>query len=221
MAKKKATPKRKTAKKKPPAKKDPSPKLAIDDTAELLADAANPRVISDEGAGGLRSSLKRFGDLSGIVYNRRSGELVCGHQRMTQVREEYGDQPIEVLDADAELGIIRVDACHAFTVRVVDWSKAKQRAANVAANNQKTQGKFTEDLSTFLLEVQADLQEEEPGALDDLLLIDLIDVGLEEPKNVAIKETYQVVVDLDNEDQQREVHELLHKKGYKCRVLTV
>lgn len=219
MAKKK----RVTKKKAPPAK--PSSKLAIDDTAELLADGANPRKISEEAAGGLRNSLKRFSDLSGIVYNTRTGELVCGHQRMQQIRAEYGDHEIEVLDAGAGLGIIRIDESHWFSVRVVDWSPAKQRAANVAANNQKIAGEFTDELSTYLLEVEADLQVEEPGALDDLLLVELMAAGLDtedaEPKNVDIAERYKVVVELENEDQQKEVHELLTKKGWKCRVLTV
>ena len=84
MAKKKAA--RKTGRK-------PAEKLAIDDTAELVPDAANPRQISDEAAGGLRNSLKRFGDLSGLVFNRRTGELVCGHQRMQQIRAEYVNSP--------------------------------------------------------------------------------------------------------------------------------
>lgn len=216
MAKKKAAPKK-------AAPKTTAPLLGIVDTAELLADGDNPREISDEAAGGLRNSLKRFGDISGIVFNRRTGELVCGHQRMTQFRAEFGDQPIEPIDAETGR-IYTPDRQHFLNVRVVDWSPALQRAANVAANNQKIAGKFTDDLSTYLLEVQAELQDEAPGALDDCLLIDLLDIELEddeEPKNVDITERYQVVVELENEEQQKEVHELLTKKGWKCRVLTV
>lgn len=213
MAKKKVKPK--TASPAPPV-------LGIVDSAELLADGDNPREISDEAAGGLRNSLKRFGDISGIVFNRRTGELVCGHQRMTQFRAEFGDQPIEPIDAETGR-IYTPDRHHFLNVRVVDWSPALQRAANVAANNQKIAGKFTDDLSTYLLEVQAELQEEAPGALDDCLLVDLLEIQLEdeEPKNVDIQERYQVVVELENEEQQKEVHELLTQKGWKCRVLTV
>lgn len=213
MAKKKAA-------KKPPVKT--TAKLAIDDTADLLADGANPREISDEGLAGLQNSLDRFGDLSGIVFNKRTGELVCGHQRMSQIRAKWGDQRIEVLDEKAELGIIRIDEQHAFSVRVVDWSQAKQRTANVAANNQKTQGKFTDELSLYLLPLEAEISEEMPGALDDLLLVDLLDVDIpEDQKNVEIPESYSVVVEVESEEQQAEVHELLTKKGWKCRVLTM
>ena len=216
MAKKKIAPKKKP-------KKSSAPKLptfAIDDTADLLADAANPRELGEEGAAGLRNSLKRFGDLSGVVWNKRTGELVCGHQRMSQIRAEYGDQPIEVLDAAAELGVIRVDDKHAFTVRVVDWSQAKQRTANVAANNQKTQGKFTDDLSSFLLEIEPDISAELPGALDDLLIVPLLDIDIpEDIQNADTAIAFQVVVDCNDHGQQEELQKLLIKKGYKCRAL--
>ena len=215
MAKKKVAKKKKA--KRPPPKAVPLP---VDDTADLMADGANPREISDEGAAGLRNSIKRFGDLSGIVWNKRTGELVCGHQRMIQIRAEYGDHSIEVLDAASELGVIRVDDKHAFTVRVVDWSQAKQRTANVAANNQKTQGKFTDDLSSFLLEIEPDISAELPGALDDLLIVPLLDVDIpEDIQNADTGMGFQVVVDCNDHAQQEELQKLLIKKGYKCRAL--
>jgi len=42
----------------------------------------NPRTITDEQLKMLNKSLQTFGDLSGIVYNRRTGNLVGGHQRL-------------------------------------------------------------------------------------------------------------------------------------------
>lgn len=211
------------AKKKAPAKKQPAKQLAlpIDDTVDLVADQRNPREISVEAAAGLRNSLKRFGDLSGIVWNKRTKILVTGHQRMEQIREEYGDRPIEVLDGAAELGCIRIDETHVFSVRIVDWSEAKHRMANAEANNQKVAGRFTGDLAAYLTEVQASIEEEDPGALDELLLSGFLDGDEEEIKNVELPEQYQVLVDLESEEQQQEVHELLTKKGWKCRVLTV
>ncbi len=40
----------------------------------------NPREITAEAAEGLRHSLVEFGDISGIVWNQRTGNLVCGHR---------------------------------------------------------------------------------------------------------------------------------------------
>jgi hypothetical protein len=41
------------------------------------------------------------------------------------------------------------------------------------------------------------------------------------PPEVAVPESYQVVVDCEDEDQQREVFERLTGEGFKCRLLTL
>lgn len=198
----------------------------VESLDHLSGDAANPRKISDEGAAGLAKSLEKFGDLSGIVFNSRAGELVTGHQRVTQIQAKWPEAKIEVIDA--ERGVIRVDADRYFNVRVVDWTKAKQRAANVAANNAKIQGKFTKDLSTYLLEVEAELAEELPTVLDDCLLTELMVAGMDlsDAKEEvsftagAEEEAYQLVVTCEDEAQQRELYNRLVEDGFSCRVLT-
>jgi hypothetical protein len=199
-------------------------------TAELLGDGANPRKISEESAAGLRQSIKRFGDLAGIVFNRRTGELVAGHQRIEQIRAEYGDLPIELIDEATGSYGIRVSPSEFFGVRVVDWTPAKQRAANVAANNPKIQGQFTADLSTYLLSVEAELQEELPGVLTDCLMLDLLAKGLDtsdatededDGKEIAISESYQVIVQCNNEEHQKQIYEQLTGEGLSCKVLTL
>lgn len=204
--------------------KNPPP---LSTTAELAGDAANPRAISDEGSAGLLASIKRFGDLAGITFNRRTGELVTGHQRMAQIRSEYGDRAIELIDAATDLYGIRIDATHFFPVRVVDWSPAVQRAANVAANNQKIQGQFTNDLSAYLLSVEAELAHEMPGVLADCLLVELMAAGLdattadEDSDEVRIHDSFQVIVQCNDEDHQRSVYEQLTGAGLSCKVLTI
>ena len=221
MARKKATPKRTTPKTKAPST------LPVTDTADLIADGANPRCITEEAADGLQNSLNRFGDLSGIVWNQRTGELVCGHQRVTQIREKWGDRPIAVLDGEAELGVIRIDEQHAFAVRVVDWTPAVQRAANVAANNQKVAGQFTDDLTDYLLTVEADLQEEAPGLLDDVLLTELLAEGMSTADAVegvggqaTIAGAFEVIVACNNEEDQAKLYKRLKGDGYSVKVST-
>ena len=162
------------AKKKRKSSAKASASVGLLDTAELTGDSDNPRKITDKAAKGLGSSLDRFGDLSGIVWNRRTGELVAGHQRMAEIRKRWGDHPIQEIDPVRGLYGIAVDDKHFFPVRVVDWSKAMQRAANVTANSQRIAGEFTDELSTYLLEIQAEVEEESPGLLTDLLLVDLM-----------------------------------------------
>jgi hypothetical protein len=201
--------------------------LALASTAELLGDGANPRKISEESQAGLRASIKRFGDLSGIVFNRRTGELVAGHQRIEQIRAEYGDRDVEPIDEAAGLFGIRIDEGHYFPVRVVDWTPAKQRAANVAANNPKIQGAFTKELSTYLLSVEAELAEEMPGVLDDCLMVQLMSAGLdtsdasEGGKEIAISESYQIIVQCNDEEHQSKLYEQFTGEGLSCKVLTL
>ena len=196
------------------------------DTAELTGDADNPRTMTDKAAKGLGSSLDRFGDLSGIVWNRRSGELVAGHQRMAEIRKRWGDHPIQEIDQARGLYGIAVDDKHFFPVRVVDWSKGMQRAANVTANSQRISGEFTDDLTTYLLEIQAEVEEESPGLLTDLLLVDLMAAGLddetaEDENQAQVKESYQIIVQCVDENHQRQIHEQLTGEGLPCKLLTI
>lgn len=110
--------------------------------SDLKWAAYNPRRISDSALKGLGYSLKEFGDLSGIVFNSRTGNLVAGHQRVKALREQYGDLPIED-------GIIRANG-NLFFVRMVNWPPEKERAANITANSPTIQGEFTEDLQILM-----------------------------------------------------------------------
>ena len=47
----------------------------------------NPRKISERAQNALSKSLGDFGDISGIVWNKRTGNLVCGHQRVKELEK--------------------------------------------------------------------------------------------------------------------------------------
>lgn len=145
--------------------------MKIGKLSDLRAAGYNPRRISDEALKGLGYSLKEFGDLSGIVFNTRTGNLVAGHQRVKALQAQYGDLAIEKghIHANGDL----------FPVRLVDWPKEKELAANVAANSPTIQGEFTEDLQTLLDSIQVDLPEVFGNLNLDDLLMNLKDVELE------------------------------------------
>ena len=209
------------AKRKSAPRKSPTA-AKLKSTAELTRDTANPRKITKKAASGLSKSLERFGDLSGIVFNLRTGELVAGHQRMNQIKERWGEREIVLIDTKTNLYGIRIDDDHFFPVRVVDWSKAKQRAANVAANNAKIAGEFTDELSSYLLEVHDDLESEMPSVLEDVLIDELIgtddgaDGGLTD-EDYSMR--FQVVVELEHEDGQVALLKRLKEEGYSVRAL--
>lgn len=69
----------------------------------------NPRRISEEASDGLGKSLARFGLCEALVWNEQTGNLVGGHQRLSQIdaKEQGADYWIDVaavnLDARKEV----------------------------------------------------------------------------------------------------------------------
>ncbi|HWX74765.1 MAG TPA: hypothetical protein VNZ05_05625, partial [Solirubrobacteraceae bacterium] len=108
--------------------------------AELKADAENPRTIDDSALTGLGVSLEDFGDLSGIVFNKRTGELTAGHQRVDRLRAAGATEWTTLEDGTAF--VVHPTTGERFPVRIVDWPIEKQRAANLVANNPTIQGAF-------------------------------------------------------------------------------
>jgi ParB-like chromosome segregation protein Spo0J len=46
----------------------------------------NPRRIDERAQAGLTASIEQFGDISGITWNKRTGHIVSGHQRVEQLK---------------------------------------------------------------------------------------------------------------------------------------
>ena len=150
-------------------------------TFEKLSDATdadyNPRSITEEALRGLGNSLRCFGDLSGIVVNARTGNMVCGHQRRKHLstesriawgefsRVEYGP-PGRRFKSRERGGWLLSDDGQRFEVREVEWPEWFEKLANVAANNTAVQGKFT-PAATDIIE---ELAKDQPDAVNDLLL---------------------------------------------------
>lgn len=126
---------------------------------ELAPDQRNPRRISDKQLEMLKKSLEEFGDLSGIVFNRKTGVLVGAHQRLKvlpkdaeiEITKEYKKPTRTGTVAE---GYVIVDG-ERFTYREVNWNSTKAKAANLAAN--KHGGEFDLPmLNEFLLELDAE-----------------------------------------------------------------
>jgi hypothetical protein len=128
---------------------------------ELKEADYNPRLIRDKNFKGLKYSLTEFGDISGIVYNTRTGNLVCGHQRVRALREEFGE--LEIIDDKV------VTRSGEFKVRFVDWDIDKERAANIAGNAETLQGEWTQSASIIIEDVRLNA----PDVFSSLHLQDL------------------------------------------------
>ncbi len=98
----------------------------------------NPREIDDQSFDGLKASMDRFGIVQPIVWNKKSGNVVSGHQRL-KVLLEQGVQETRVI--------------------VVDLDDVDEKALNVAQNNQMITGVFTDKLEDLIQEIQAGYDE--------------------------------------------------------------
>ncbi len=110
--------------------------------------AKNPRKITEADFKTLQATLEKYGDISGIVLNKRTGELVGGHQRTRVFKDKESTVTIEktypkpTQTGTVALGYVEVDG-ERFSYREVDWDEAKAEGANIAAN--KVGGEFDWD----------------------------------------------------------------------------
>jgi len=122
---------------------------------DLLACGApyNPRDITDNHLDGLKASTSKFGLVQPIVWNKRSGLIVGGHQRL------------KTLDEDDTTDVL-----------VVDLDEAREKALNLALNNPHIAGRFTAALGEMLDQLSVSM----PSVMVDLNLSDLyLDVPAE------------------------------------------
>ena len=97
----------------------------------------NPRKITQEELNGLVQSIRKFGFVEPIVINKRTGNLVGGHQRV-KAAQMIGMTTVPYVD--------------------VDLSEPEEKALNIALNSHTLSGKFDlEVLSTILEDLKIDL----------------------------------------------------------------
>ncbi|MEQ8822643.1 MAG: hypothetical protein RLY93_20595 [Sumerlaeia bacterium] len=194
---------------------------------DLLAAPYNPRRIKDGALLGLEASISRFGDIAGITWNRRTGHLVAGHQRVRALRELHGDGLTLDVAEGGEAAALVTPTGERFHVRVVDWDEDTEKVANVTANNSRIQGEFTDSLSGLLDEIAAaDAESFEALQLDKLAE----DYGggpgeegdelPEPPDEDGYREQFGVIVMCQDESEQHLVFERLKQEGYEVKVVT-
>lgn len=99
----------------------------------------NPRYMTDQQRAGLDTSLNKFGLVQPIVWNKRSGNIVGGHQRYE--------------------ALLKTDR-QTTKVVVVDLNNADERTLNITLNNPHVSGEFDQPvLQNLLHDIQ--LQDEE------------------------------------------------------------
>ena len=87
----------------------------------------NPRVISEDARKRLRKMLAKHGLVQPLVWNRRTGNLVSGHQRLSA---------LDSLERTQD---------YSLQVAVVDLNEREEKILNVQLNNPSMQGDWDMD----------------------------------------------------------------------------
>src|SRR5436853_352297 len=66
------------------------------DLNDLKGNPKNPRTISKHDFEALKKSILKFGDLSGVIFNKRTGHLAGGHQRIEAFKALTGQTEDEI-----------------------------------------------------------------------------------------------------------------------------
>lgn len=127
-----------------------TPEIATMPLSSLKAAPYNPRRISAEAMAGLEASLDRFGLVQPIIWNKRTGYVVGGHQRLKALRK----QKVKLAP-----------------VVIVDLDSGEEKALNVALNSPHIAGEFTAKLDAVL----DDIKFSEPTLFSDLCLDALLE----------------------------------------------
>jgi len=164
--------------------------------SKVIPNSDNPRYIKEEKFKKLVQSLKDFPEMANarpIVVNK---EMVAlgGNMR---------------LKAMQEAGWTEVP------VKVVDWSEEKQREFIIKDNvgfgdwdwDELANTWDAEELNEWGLDTWQPEEEVEPSEQKDL--------------SGDLKETFEVIIQCGNEEEQEAAYEKLTTEGYICRVLTL
>ena len=156
----------------------------------------NPRVMDEHGHKLLNKSLKKSGLVETIVWNKRTGNVVGGHQRLSELDKLEGGKD------------------YSLDVAVIDVDETEEREINIKLNNQNMMGAYDTDKLAALF-IQDGVQFADTGfsALDIELNFDTPVANAilgtdreEEPEVVSDIETIQKIKAARKQGKERANH---------------
>ena len=149
------------------------------DVSKIKKAPYNPRIMSKESKKALSKSVDKFGDISGIVINERTSNIIAGNHRWDKLTSKYGKKLRFIqLDENGEFCLImHKNESTGFIARFVDWDLETEKAANITANSDLISGEFTSDLQIILDDIAPTLMDDFEELRLDELAIDLDDFG--------------------------------------------
>lgn len=107
--------------------------------SQLKGAPYNPRYITASAKAKLKETLARVGLVQPIVWNKRTGNIVGGHQRLSQ---------IDSLEGKSD---------YSLTVAVLDVDEKREREINILLNNQDVAGEWDLEKLKKILDAEIDL----------------------------------------------------------------
>lgn len=151
----------------------------------------------------LKRSIETFGYVDPLIFNKRSGNLVGGHQRLKVLMHEFGVTELDVA--------------------VVDLPPAEEKALNVALNN--IAGEWDDSGLSAVLAELADSSIDETVTGFDPDQLEAMFAGLqvgetEDATQPTVEHSFRVVATCRNAREQKRVLTLLGKHKIACHTLT-
>lgn len=185
----------------------------------------NSRKISEKQLELLKRDIEQLGDLSGIVHDLNSGEVICGNQRLSVFKDIFDAEAVTIVkeyDEPTSTGTVAqgyiLNNNEQFSFRQVRWTPEQCAKANIVAN--KSGGEFDMDavLGNFSKIDLLDWGFSESELNLDLPSIDLPDLNniltdFATPSKVPTKEPLQAPPNGDAEISPAETDVLRENAG--------
>ena len=173
------------------------PEAELIDVEELQLDGENPNKMKKNQLQALRKAIQRWGFIVPIVTNRDL--LVAdGEQRLTVARE-LGMKQVPVIRLDVK------DVDRRLLRQVLNKLKGQHvKELDMGEYEKIIDAGREDDLKEFLLISEADLE-----------------AALGEEESIDVENKYELIIEFDNEEEQRGAYLKLTEMGYKCKVLTL
>jgi len=204
----------------PPAPASDKTSLRIEymDLADLVRAPRNPK---QHDLGAIHQSIARFGFVSPIILDERTGRLLAGHGRLDslQAAKASGDKPPDRIIAQD--GTWRVPV-----VRGVASKSDQDAEAYLVADNRTVELGGWDDAALASLLSDLAAQDALAGTgFDqddvDVLLKRLGDSTVGQDETGRLKSCWEVLVSCPDEGNQRQLLERLSGEGYECRAMIV
>lgn len=183
----------------------------------------NPRKITDAQLEQLKLNIQELGDLSGIVHDLNTDEIISGNQRSKVINiNECEIEIVKKYDEPNEQGTIAfgfvIFENQRLNYRQVRWNEKQREKACITAN--ALGGEFDYDI---LLE-NWDISELENWGIKDLEnKIESEDKEKKEIKDLSeqLQPTYKLEIECSDESELQSLYEEITERGLLCRILTL